>query len=75
MLDGKSFDDPTGKYYVGNEDVFLQRYWMNRDPRFEDCILYNAALYSRIWYHRLDTVNIHLLGLLFGRIHMELIRM
>ena len=45
MLDGKSFDDPTGKYYVGNEDVFLQRYWMNRDPRFEDCILYNAALY------------------------------
>lgn len=27
MLDGKSFDDPTGKYYVGNEDVFLQRYW------------------------------------------------
>ena len=45
MLDGKNFDDPTGKYYVGNEDVFLQRYWMNRDPRFEDCILYNAALY------------------------------
>ena len=23
MLDGKSFDDPTGKYYVGNEDVFF----------------------------------------------------
>ena len=50
MLDGKSFDDPTGKHYVGNEGCFLQRYWMNRDPRFEDCILYNAALYPIIWY-------------------------
>lgn len=45
MLDGKRFDDPTGKYYAGDEEEFLQKYWENRDPRFEDCILYNAELY------------------------------
>lgn len=75
MLDGKSFDDPTGKYYVGNEDVFLQRYWMNRDPHGLKIVFYITQLCIPYLVHRLDTVNIHLLGLLFGRIHMELIRM
>lgn len=45
MLDGKRFDDPDGKYYAGAETDFLQKFWKNRDPRFEDCILYNADLY------------------------------
>ena len=45
MLDGKRFDDPAGKYYAGAESDFLQKFWQNRDPRFEDCILYNADLY------------------------------
>ncbi|WP_233567371.1 RagB/SusD family nutrient uptake outer membrane protein [Parabacteroides sp. AM58-2XD] len=45
MLDGKRFDDPAGKYYAGAESEFLQKFWQNRDPRFEDCILYNADLY------------------------------
>ena len=42
MLDGKAWDDPTGKYYVGDEDAFMQQFWKNRDPRFEACVLYNA---------------------------------
>lgn len=45
MLDGKSFNDPTGKYYVGSEEDLLQSYWKNRDPRFESSILYNGELY------------------------------
>ena len=45
MLDGKAWDDPTGKYYVGDEDAFMQKFWKNRDPRFEACVLYNAELY------------------------------
>ena len=45
MLDGKSFDDPTGKYYVGNDDKLLQSFWKNRDPRFSNVILYNGASY------------------------------
>lgn len=45
MLDGKSYDDPTGKYYVGSETDLLQCFWKNRDPRFKSCILYNGAAY------------------------------
>lgn len=45
MLDGKSFDDPTGKYYVGTDEDLLQCFWKNRDPRFTSTILYNGALY------------------------------
>lgn len=45
MLDGKRFDDPTGKYYVGNEMELLKGFWKNRDPRFERNILYNGAEY------------------------------
>lgn len=45
MMDGKSFNDPTGKYYVGDENDFLQAYWKNRDPRFEHVVLYNADEY------------------------------
>lgn len=44
-MDGKSFNDPTGKYYVGDENDFLQAYWKNRDPRFEHVVLYNADEY------------------------------
>lgn len=45
MLDGKRFDDPTGKYYVGNEQDLLKSFWKNRDPRFNQVCLYNGAKY------------------------------
>ena len=45
MLDGKKFDDPTGKYYVDNEDKLLQSFWKNRDPRFKNVVLHNGAEY------------------------------
>nr|WP_321521163.1 RagB/SusD family nutrient uptake outer membrane protein [uncultured Macellibacteroides sp.] len=45
MLDGKTYNDPTGKYYVGTEADLLQRFWKNRDPRFASSILYNGDLY------------------------------
>lgn len=45
MLDGKKFDDPTGKYYVANETELLKSFWKNRDPRFDEVCLYNGKLY------------------------------
>lgn len=45
MLDGKTFDDPTGKYYVGTEEDLMQCFWKNRDPRFEAVVLHNGELY------------------------------
>ena len=45
MLDGKSYDDPTGKYYVGDEQALLKSFWKNRDPRFNDVCLYNGREY------------------------------
>lgn len=45
MLDGKAYDDPTGKYYVGNETDLLKSFWKNRDPRFDEVCLYNGKLY------------------------------
>ena len=45
MLDGKSYDDPTGKYYVGDEQALLKSLWKNRDPRFNDVCLYNGREY------------------------------
>lgn len=45
MLDGKRFDDPTGKYYVGDENDLLKSFWLNRDPRFNQVVLYNGAEY------------------------------
>jgi hypothetical protein len=45
MLDGKSYDDPTGKYYVGDEDSLMQSFWKNRDPRFYEVITYNGREY------------------------------
>jgi hypothetical protein len=45
MLDGKSYSDPTGKYYKPEED-FLNNYWENRDPRFDKTILWNASIYK-----------------------------
>lgn len=45
MLDGKSFDDPSGKYYVGKEQEFLKNFWDNRDPRFASSVLSNGDLY------------------------------
>ncbi|RYY30438.1 MAG: RagB/SusD family nutrient uptake outer membrane protein [Chitinophagaceae bacterium] len=44
MKDGKMFNDPSGLYYK-TEDDLLQSYWLDRDPRFEKSILWNAALY------------------------------
>lgn len=45
MLDGKKFDDPTGKYYTGGENALLQSFWKNRDPRFDEVCLYNGKEY------------------------------
>ena len=45
MLDGKLYDDPTGKYYVGDENDLLKSFWLNRDPRFDEVCLYNGKLY------------------------------
>lgn len=45
MLDGKLYDDPTGKYYVGDENALLKSFWLNRDPRFDEVCLYNGKLY------------------------------
>ena len=57
----------------GNEDVFLQRLLDKYEILgFEDCILYNAALYPVSGTSTLKYVNIHLLGLLSGsKIHMK----
>ncbi len=44
MKDGKQYNDPTGQYYMTDEE-FLKSYWQNRDPRFEKSVLWNAALY------------------------------
>ena len=45
MLDGKSYNDPTGKYYKTEEEL-LQSYWQNRDPRFNKSIVWNGAIYE-----------------------------
>lgn len=45
MLDGKKFDDPTSKYYIGSEEQLLQNFWKNRDPRFKNVVLYNGEEY------------------------------
>lgn len=45
MLDGKLYDDPTGKYYVGDEQALLKSFWKNRDPRFNNVCLYNGREY------------------------------
>lgn len=45
MLDGKKFDDPTSKYYIGGEEQLLQNFWKNRDPRFKNVVLYNGEEY------------------------------
>lgn len=45
MLDGKLYDDPTGKYYVGDEQALLNSFWKNRDPRFNNVCLYNGREY------------------------------
>lgn len=45
MLDGKRFDDPTGKYYVGDEQELLKSFWKNRDPRFNQVCFYNGSEY------------------------------
>lgn len=44
MIDGRKYDDPGGAYYQ-TEEAFLQRYWENRDPRFEKSIVWNGKLY------------------------------
>lgn len=45
MLDGKLYTDPTGKYYTSDEE-FLQNYWKNRDPRFDQSIVWNGKVYE-----------------------------
>lgn len=45
MLDGKRYDDPSGKYYVADEQALLKSFWQNRDPRFNNVCLYNGREY------------------------------
>ncbi|MDR7129458.1 hypothetical protein J2X69_001795 [Algoriphagus sp. 4150] len=45
MLDGKLYNDPTGEYYMTDEE-FLQNYWKNRDPRFDQSIVWNGKTYE-----------------------------
>lgn len=45
MLDGKRFDDPSGKYYVVDENALLKSFWKNRDPRFNQVLFYNGSEY------------------------------
>ncbi|WP_186756929.1 RagB/SusD family nutrient uptake outer membrane protein [Echinicola salinicaeni] len=45
MKDGKLYNDPTGAYYM-TEQEFLQNYWMNRDPRFDKSIVWNGKVYE-----------------------------
>lgn len=45
MLDGKRFDNPSGKYYVGDENALLKSFWKNRDPRFNQVLFYNGSEY------------------------------
>ena len=45
MLDGIRFDDPSGKYYVGDENALLKSFWKNRDPRFNQVLFYNGSEY------------------------------
>jgi len=46
MLDGKAYNDPTGKYYQKDENALLKCFWKNRDPRFASSILCNGDLYN-----------------------------
>tara|TARA_R110002012_G_scaffold15075_2_gene60944 strand:+ start:29619 stop:31403 length:1785 start_codon:yes stop_codon:yes gene_type:complete len=45
MLDGKLYNDPTGDYYMTDAE-FLQNYWKNRDPRFDQSIVWNGKIYE-----------------------------
>jgi len=45
MLDGKLYNDPTSEYYMTDEE-FLQNYWKNRDPRFDQSIVWNGKIYE-----------------------------
>lgn len=45
MLDGKLYNDPTGQYYMTDAE-FLQNYWKNRDPRFDQSIVWNGKVYE-----------------------------
>lgn len=45
MKDGKLYNDPTGAYYMSDE-AFLQHYWENRDPRFNQSVVWNGKPYE-----------------------------
>ncbi|MFD1770827.1 RagB/SusD family nutrient uptake outer membrane protein [Sphingobacterium suaedae] len=45
MKDGKLYSDPDGKYHK-TDDVFLQNYWKDRDPRFQKSIVWNGKVYE-----------------------------
>lgn len=45
MLDGKLYNDPTSAYFLSDAD-FLQNYWKNRDPRFDQSIVWNGKVYE-----------------------------
>lgn len=45
MADGKLYTDPTSKYHK-SEAAFLQNFWENRDPRFNQSVVWNAKVYE-----------------------------
>lgn len=45
MKDGKSYNDPSGKYFKTDSE-FLMDYWSDRDPRFDKSIVWNGKLYE-----------------------------
>lgn len=45
MKDGKLYTDPTSAYHK-TEEVLLQSYWENRDPRFNESIVWNGKVYE-----------------------------
>ncbi len=45
MKDGKSYTDPTCKYKM-TEEEFLNNYWKNRDPRFDESVVWNGSIYE-----------------------------
>lgn len=71
MRDGKRYDDPAGKYFVKNEQSFMQKYWENRDERFEYSILYSGKLYpvkgQRLGYRQYSALGIANIGDNYGK--------
>lgn len=45
MKDGKLYNDPTSAYFKSDDD-FMQAFWENRDPRFDQSVVCSGALWE-----------------------------